>query len=52
MTTRTKTTPMMTTWFYFFTRNEGRAMPTLKEDVPSGFPYLRQFYLAVSSVRH
>lgn len=42
----------MTTWFYFLTKNEGRAIPTLKDEVPSGFPNFIQFYLAVSSVKH
>lgn len=47
ITTITKTIPMITTWFYFLTKNDGKAIPTLKEDVPSGLPNFRQFYLAV-----
>jgi hypothetical protein len=30
----TKTILMITTWFYFFTKNDGKAIPTLKEAVP------------------
>lgn len=46
MTTMTKTNPMITTWFYFLTRNEGKAMPTLKDELPSGLPNFKQFYFA------
>lgn len=52
MTTMTKTTPIITTWFSFFTKNEGRAIPTLNDELPYGFPYFRQFYFAFSSVKH
>lgn len=37
MTTITKTNPMIATWFYFFIRNEGSAIPTLKELLPKNF---------------
>ena len=46
ITTSRNTKPMIITWFYFLMRNEGRAIPTLKELAPSGFPYFRHFYLA------
>lgn len=46
ITTIIKTIPIMKTWFYFLIKNEGKAIPTLKEELPSGLPNLRQFYLA------
>jgi hypothetical protein len=47
ITTITNTNPIITTWFYFFTKKDGKAIPTLNEDVPYGFPYFIQFYFAV-----
>jgi hypothetical protein len=52
ITTKRKTMPIIATWFYFLTKKEGRAIPTLNEPAPSGFPYFKHFYLAYSSVRH
>jgi hypothetical protein len=31
ITTSTNTTAIIVKWFYFFIKNEGRAIPTLKE---------------------
>jgi hypothetical protein len=38
--------PMITTWFYFLTKNDGNAIPTLNDEVPYGLPNFKQFYFA------
>lgn len=46
ITTIINTILIIITWFYFLTRNVGNAIPTLKDAVPYGLPYFKQFYFA------